>query len=163
MKPFKVFWFVVGLVVVTMLPVSSVRGQVSFPGPELLGRPTDSSVTVNVVASAAIQAYFEYGTQSGGPYTQTSPASGAANPVSAAANVPLVVVLSGLNPDTQYFYRMVYRQTSTSSWITRDEHSFHTQRPPGSTFTFTVAADSHINIVFGNASLYQTNLAEYCR
>jgi hypothetical protein len=158
MKPFKVFWFVVGLVVVTMLPVSSVRGQVSFPGPELLGRPTDSSVTVNVVASAAIQAYFEYGTQAGGAYTQTSPASGATNPVSTAANVPLVVVLSGLNPDTQYFYRMVYRQTSTSSWIARDEHSFHTQRRPGGSFTFTVAADSHINIVFGNASLYRQTL-----
>jgi hypothetical protein len=158
MKPFKVFWFVVGLVVVTMLPVSSLRGQVSFPGPELLGRPTDSSVTVNVVPSAAIQAYFEYGTQSGGPYTQTSPASGAANPVSAAANVPLVVVLSGLNPDTQYFYRMVYRQSSTSSWITRNEYSFHTQRLLGDSFTFTVASDSHINIVFGNASLYRQTL-----
>jgi hypothetical protein len=25
----------------------------------------------------------------------------------------------------------------------RDEHTFHTQRPPGSTFTFTIASDSH--------------------
>jgi hypothetical protein len=158
MKPSRVLWFAVGLVAATMLPVSSLRGQVSFPGPELLGRPTDRSVTVNVVASAAIQAYFEYGTQAGGPYTQTSPASGAANPISAAANVPLVVPLTGLQPDTPYFYRMVYRQTGTSTWITRSEYSFHTQRPAGSTFTFTVAADSHINIVFGNPSLYRQTL-----
>ena len=163
MKPSRVPWFVVGLISVTMLPVSSVRGQVSFPGPELLGRPTDSSVTVNVVASAAIQAYFEYGTQAGGPYTQTSPASGAANPVSAAANVPLVIVLSGLSPDTQYFYRMVYRQTGTSSWVTRDEHSFHTQRLPGSSFTFTVAADSHINIVSWQRVPVSAGLTEYRR
>ncbi|MGO9640860.1 MAG: malectin domain-containing carbohydrate-binding protein [Candidatus Acidiferrales bacterium] len=150
MKPTKVLSFVTGLVVM-MLPLTSARGQVSFPGPELLGRPTDQSVTVNVVASVAIEAYFEYGTQSGSyPYQTTT--------VSSAANQPLVVVLSNLQSNTRYYYRMVYRQTGATSWITRAEHSFYTQRPPGSTFTFTVTADSHINIVFGNASLFQKTL-----
>ena len=156
MRPLKVL-SCAAVLLVALLPASNVQGQVTFPGPELLGRPTDHSVTINVVASAAIQAYFEYGTQSG-VYTQTNPASGAAGPASTAANVPLVVVLSGLSPNTQYFYKMVYRQTGTSSWITRAEHSFHTQRLPGSTFTFTVASDSHINIVFGNSSLYKQTL-----
>ena len=104
---------VAGLILLT-LSASQVQGQVSFPGPELLGRPTDHSVTINVVANAALQAYFQYGTQSG-VYTQTNPVSGAAGPVSAAANVPLVVVLSGLSPNTQYFYRMVYRQVGAST------------------------------------------------
>ena len=53
MKPFKVLLFVTGLVA-TLLSLSSAQGQVSFPGPELLGRPTEQSVTVNVVANAAI-------------------------------------------------------------------------------------------------------------
>ncbi len=157
MSPFKILKFAFASLPILLL-ASNARAQVSFPGAELLGRPTDTSVTINVVASAAIDAYFEYGTQSGGPYTQTSPAAGAAGPVSAAANAPLVVVLSGLTPNTHYFYRMIYRQTGTSSWTTRAEHSFWTQRPPGSTFAFTVAADSHINIVFGNAALYQQTL-----
>jgi hypothetical protein len=32
---------------------------------ELLGRPTDHSVTVNAIAGQAVQAYFEYGTAPG--------------------------------------------------------------------------------------------------
>lgn len=137
----------------------SAQAQVNFPGSELLGRPTDHSVTINVVPDSAIDAYFEYGAQAGGPYTQTSPASGAAGPASTAANVPLVVVLGGLNPNTQYFYRMVYRPTGGVSWTTRDEHSFFTQRPPGSTFTFTITSDSHLNNVFGTPSLFQQTLS----
>ena len=150
MKPSTVL-LLVGRLLAMLLPLSSARGQVTFPGPELLGRPEPYSITINVVANTAIQAYFEYGTQSGGPYTQTSP-------VSAAANVPLVVVLSGLSPDTQYFYRMVYSQTGAPPWTTRPEHSFHTARVPGNTYTFTVTSDSHINIVFGNPSLFQQTL-----
>ena len=64
MQASKVLSFLAGLLAMVM-SASSMRGQVSFPGPELLGRPTDHSVTINVVASAAIEAYFEYGTQSG--------------------------------------------------------------------------------------------------
>ncbi len=150
MRPFKVLSFATVLLVM-LLPASNVQGQVSFPGPELLGRPTNNSVTINVVASAAIQAYFEYGTQSGSYPYQTST-------VSSAANQPLVVVLSNLPSNTRYYYRMVYRQTGATAWTTRAEHSFYTQRPPGSTFTFTVASDSHINIVFGNSSLYKQTL-----
>ncbi len=157
MKPSKMLSFILRLLAVALLSANA-RGQVNFPGSELLGRPTDHSVTINVVADTAIDAYFEYGTQSGGPYLQTSPAAGVSGPASAAANVPLVVVLTGLSADTEYFYRMVYRPTGTSNWTTRVEHSFHTQRLPGSTFSFTVGSDSHINIVFGNPSLYQQTM-----
>ena len=91
-----------------MLPATNVQGQVSFPGPELLGRPTSNSVTVNVVASAAIEAYFQYRTQSGQYPYQTST-------VSSSPGAPLVMVLSGLQPDTRYYYRMVYRQVGAST------------------------------------------------
>ena len=157
MKPSKGLWFVAGLLA-TLCTLSTAQGQVSFPGPELLGRPTDTSIAINVVANAAIQAYFEYGTQSGGE-NQTSATSGSsASPLSAAANLPLVAVISGLGPDTEYYYYMVYRQSATSSWITRPEHSFHTARSAGDTFTFTVTSDSHINIEFGNPALFQQTL-----
>ncbi len=157
MRPSKVLLLVVGMAAI-LVPLSSVQGQVTFPGPELLGRPTDQSVTINVIASTAIQAYFEYSTQSGGE-NQTSATSGtAASPLSAAANQPLVAAISGLTPDTQYYYYMVYRQGATSSWITRPEHSFHTARSASDAFTFTVTSDSHINIEFGNPSLFQQTL-----
>ena len=140
-----------GILLIISALASNVQGQVSFPGPELLGRPTSNSATVNVVANAAIEAYFEYGTESGNYAYQTST-------VSSSAGEPLQVVLSGLESNTLYYYRMVYRQVGDSTWITRGEHSFYTQRSPGSTFTFTITSDSHVNIMLGNSSLYQTTL-----
>ena len=135
-----------------MLQQSASLGRNSW------GARTDQSVTINVVANAAIHAYFEYGTQSGGPYIQTSPAPGAAGPVSTAANVPLVVVLSGLSPNTHYFYRMVYRRTARLPGPQGPSNLSIPQGSPGDTYTFTVTSDSHINIEFGNPSLFQQTL-----
>ena len=83
----------------TVMSSATVHGQVTFTGPELLGRPTDRSVTVNVVAATAIDAYFEYGVESGVYTHQTSI-------VSATGTVPLVAVIDNLASDTRYFYRM---------------------------------------------------------
>ena len=49
-----------------------VSAQVTFTATELLGSPTDTSITVNVVPSSNGQLYFEYGTTSGVYTTQTS-------------------------------------------------------------------------------------------
>jgi hypothetical protein len=151
MKPSKVLSLMTGMIIL-MLTASNVQGQFSFTGPELLGRPTNNSVTVNVVANAAMKAYFEYGTQSGNYTGQTST-------VSSLANEPLEVIIGGLQSNTRYYYRMVYSQDGGTTWTTRDEHSFHTQRSSGSTFTFTIIADSHMNGGGGNVALYQQTLA----
>ena len=59
--------------------VENVFSQANFTAPELLARPTDHSVTVNVVADAALKAYFKYGTASGTYTDQTSIATSTAN------------------------------------------------------------------------------------
>ena len=150
MTPSRIFVTVAG-VAALMLSAPHVQGQAGFPGPELLGRPTNDSVALNIVSSMAIEAYVEYGTQPATYPFQTSA-------VSASANEPLNLLVSGLQSDTRYYYRVVYRPASGSLWTPRDEHSFQTQRAPESTFTFTITADSHVNIVFGNTSLYQRTL-----
>jgi Malectin domain/Calcineurin-like phosphoesterase len=152
MRLTKALLFVAGFCAV-LIASPRTQAQVGFPGPELLGRPEPYSITINVVANTAIQAYFQYGTTPGGE-NLTYPAAGASSPLSAVANQPLVAVISNLAADTQYYYRMIYRQSGMSSWNTRAEHSFHTARPAGEAFTFTVTADSHINIVFGNGPLF---------
>ena len=137
---------------IVSLWLSMGRAQVGFPAPELLARPTDHSVTLQVVADTALEAYAEFGTSSG-TYTKATAT------VSASANDPLALVLDSLSANTKYYYRLRYRIVgSGASFAARTEHSFHTQRPPGSTFTFTVISDSHINIVFGNTPLYQQTL-----
>ena len=123
----------------------------NFTGQELLGRPTDHSITLNVVSSSAIQAYIEYGTTSG-TYTNTTLTE------SQPANEPVVIVIDGLTADTKYYYKLVYSADAGSTWVERDEHSFRTQRPPGDTFTFDITSDSHVNILLGSASTWQQTL-----
>ena len=120
---------------------------VTLTGTELLGRPTDNSVTVNVVADTALQAYFEYGT-SPGVYT------GRTGLISATANEPLEAVMTGLEKNMRYYYRMIYSTDGGSTWIPRCEYTFHTQRTSGDEFKFTIIADSHLGWM-GSAHVYE--------
>ena len=114
-----------------------------FTASELVGRPTDHSVTINVMAGKdsggvfqALEAYFEYGTTPGTYAGSTTPAM--------FADGVIETVIDGLALDTRYHYRMRYRPSgSTAPFLARDEHAFQTQRPAGSTFTFAVQSDSH--------------------
>ena len=102
----------------------------NFIAAEILGRPTNNSVTVNVVPAAAMEIYYEYGTQSGVyPFKTASQ--------SAPAGAPLETLISGIQPNTRYYYRINYGNAAGQ------EHSFITQRGPGSTFTFDIQGDSH--------------------
>ncbi len=121
---------------------------------EILGRPTDRSVTVNVRADAALEMYFESGVSRGVYTWQTKP-------VAASANQPVEVLIDGLNPNTRYYYRMRYRTVGTSGTVDAGtEHTFHTQRLAGSTFVFAAQGDSHperTNNMF-NGELYSQTL-----
>jgi phosphodiesterase/alkaline phosphatase D-like protein len=107
----------------------------------LLGRPTDSSVTVNAVLEQSGEVMFEYGVSSGSYSNQSSV-------FAATVDEPVETILSSLAADTKYFYRMRYRLNSTSPWLNGQEHSFHTQRPRGQGFTFTIISDSHLGDTF---------------
>ena len=124
---------------------------ISFSAEELMARPTNTSITINVVPDESVSIYYEYGTSPGLYTHQTTTAT-------APAGEPYNVVISGLSPDTQYYYRMQY-QKPADVWVARSEHSFHTQRAAGQAFTFTVVADSHMSGGGGTVSLYQQTLA----
>jgi hypothetical protein len=133
--------------------ITSVKAAtiITFTGQELLGRPTDTSITVSVVPDSAASIYYEYGTSEGNYTDQTSTGS-------ATAGQPYVVTISGLSADTQYYYRMQYSTDGGSTWTARAEHSFYTQRAPGDTFTFDITSDSHVNIMLGSASEWTKTL-----
>ncbi len=107
-----------------------------FDGTIVLGRPTDSSITINVLSNEQLEAYFEYGTQSGvyADWTATS---------KIAAGVPFEDVIAYLQPNTRYYYRMRFRGSGGDEFKEGQEYTLHTQRTPGSTFTFGVQGDSH--------------------
>ena len=147
------FVFLIGL----FCSPEKTGAQVNFTGPELLCRPTGSSVTVNVVADAALEAYFVYDTVShdSGLLEEYS---GTTDLITSTADEPVKAVIDALLPNTRYFYRMVYRESGGGDWVAGEEHSFHTQRAPGSTFTFTIISDSHMNGGGGSVSAYEQTL-----
>jgi hypothetical protein len=109
----------------------------TFVGGELLTCPTATGIRVNACALLPLEAYVEYGA-SPGSYT------GQSEVLATTAGVPFSLALAGLAPDTQYYYRLLFRPIGTSEYAAGPEHAFRTQRPPGSTFIFTVQADSHM-------------------
>jgi hypothetical protein len=107
----------------------------------ILGRPTDTSITASFIAAASTEIYYAYGVAPGA-YTARTPAQ------TAAVGIPLVTLIDKLQPDTRYFYRAV------TGDVPGAEHSFHTQRAPGSSFCFTVDADPHNRDPNFNGELY---------
>lgn len=105
---------------------------------EILGRPTNSSITANILFSKQSEVYWEYGTTTGN-YTGKSATS------KASGDVPLEVELTSLTTDTKYFYRVRYRPTGTTTFLSGPEYSFHTPRSTGTSFTFAIEADPHLD------------------
>lgn len=106
----------------------------------VLGGPTASSIVMNVYsATQGGSVTVSYGTSSGN-YTRTSSAS------TLVADTALTIALSGLSSNTQYYYR-VNLMSGTNVAAQSPEYRFRTARPKGSTFTFAIQADSHLDFL----------------
>ena len=110
----------------------------------ILGRPTSNVVTVSVLCYADTEGCVAYGTQRVSLTNRTPTCS-------FKQGQPAEILLTGLHSNTRYFYQ--FRSARTNS----PEFTFHTARPPGSTFTFTVTADSHLD-EHTDPALYQRTL-----
>jgi hypothetical protein len=117
----------------------------AHPSDLILGRPTSNSVTVSVLCYEEVEGFIVYGTQSGKPMAATPKRT-------FKKGEPVEIVLSGLQPNTQYYYQVRLAQTNSAAF------AFHTTRPPGGPFPFTVTADSHLDEQT-DALLYQRTLA----
>lgn len=117
----------------------------------ILGRPTNRTITANIVMDRAGSVCIAYGKRSE-QYSDTSAV------FSAEAGVPVVVELSKLSENAMYFYRLLYRNGSTGTWSSSPQRYFRTQRARGSSFTFLIEADEHLYDKKGIRSVYQRTL-----
>ena len=108
----------------------------AFSGSLILGRPTDRSIVINALANSNCAAYFEYGTQSGIYSGQTVVTN-------LVAGQPAEIAIGSLQANTRYYYRLRYQAAGEAGFSADTEHTFMTQRAPGSTFTFCIHGDSH--------------------
>lgn len=122
-----------------------------FNGSILLGAPTASSVKASLYsADQGGTVQLDYGTASGRYDHQTT--------ATLLAGTPLTAALEGLSADTRYYYRIRFRAAGSTTATPGDEYSFHTARPAGSTFSFTIQADSHLD-ENSNPDVYRQTLA----
>ena len=102
----------------------------------VLGRPTDHSIALNVLSDREMDVRVEYRAQ-GATNSETTDVR------RCGAGVPEEIALGALKTDTQYSYRALARPPGPGEFRPETEGAFHTQRTPGSTFTFGVQGDSH--------------------
>jgi predicted phosphodiesterase len=160
--------FVVALVAASSLPPDPAHAQdkkkgtggpkhvFSGPPPEqpfdvILARPTDTAVTVSVLAYKPTEAYITYGTESGKLAEKTDTRS-------LKPGEPAEFVLKGLKPDTRHHYRLHTRTGDAKEFAANEERAFHTQRNRGSSFVFTVQSDSHLDQA-SRPAVYERTLA----
>ena len=105
---------------------------------EILGRPTNTSITVNILFTQQAMVYWEYGTTSGSYNLKTTTTT-------ATKNVPVEVDLGNLATDTKYYYRTRYSLNGSTTFLAGPEYTFHTPRSSGTAFTFAVEADPHLD------------------
>ena len=104
----------------------------AHPFDVILGRPTTNSITASVLCYNDTDGLIAYGTNSG-KLTAMTPKQ------AFHKGEPAEITLTGLQPDTTYFYQVRFPQSAGP------EFTFHTARPPGSPFVFTIIADSHLD------------------
>ena len=109
----------------------------------VLGAPTTNSIVMKLFsADQRGSVSVSYGTSPGSYSNITSPIALIPGGITTVFNI------GNLTPDAQYYYRVNFTPSAgqfSGQTTQTPEYKFHTARPPGSTFVFTVQADSHLD------------------
>ena len=117
----------------------------SHPLDVILGRPTTRSIVASVMSATD---------QEGDVWFRPSDDPRGVQSVRARfpAGKAVEIKLTGLKPDTGYVYEVRFGNRKAA------DGSFHTARPAGSSFVFTITADSHLDS-HTDPAIYQRTLA----
>jgi hypothetical protein len=116
--------------------VPPVVNSKPFPGNAILGRPAADSVTLNLLSPVDTDFYLEYGKKPGKYDVHTGVAT-------LQKDMPSEVTISALDKDARYYYRICHKVSGEADFSGGPEAAIHTQRAPGSAFTFCIQGDSH--------------------
>lgn len=122
----------------------------------LLGRPTDTSITVSVQFKNNVSFYIKYGLNQRVYKDSTIVYNN-------LANRPDEIDLGGLIPNSRYYYIIKYKNIGSNNYLQSTEYKFHTQRAKGSSFRFTLESDEHLYDKKGIKSLYEICLANQAK
>jgi len=108
-----------------------------FPGTVVLGRPTNTSITLSLLSNSSINKLTLSVSKAGSGVLSTSKSI-----YELHKNKTLEVDINGLLPNTLYMYTLSFVQGIRNH--TCPSHRFRTQRSKGSSFLFSIIADSHL-------------------
>jgi len=122
-----------------------------FPGTIILSRPTGNEITFSILSNSDIPQLYIAAESQEAPPTQTGA-------FALAAGVPSTITLSGLAPNSYYYYTAV--MNVEGNYVCSTMHGFQTPRYPGSSFKFSIMADSHLGSGFlCNEERYKQSLS----
>jgi hypothetical protein len=123
------------------LPLATGKAESLLGGVPLLGRPTASSITVNIAAGEQpVICHITY-REAGLNEKEGSLKSG---DYRIDADSTAEITLTSLKPDTRYDYRIHLRRQDSDESIVGAADSFNTQRLQAGEFSFALLSDSHI-------------------
>lgn len=102
----------------------------------VLGTPTNISITASIILEKDAEGYIEYSTESGKYKSKTAV-------FKADNSEPFEISITGLLPNSQYYYRLNYRKAGEKNYTSMAESWFATQKNPSASFSFGVQGDSH--------------------
>ena len=123
-----------------------------FNGNIVLGSATGASIRLKLYSpDQSGSVWLSYGTTSGSASKQSAPASLLAGQV-------LDLSLDALDADASYAYQLNFQIAGASQSSASGPYTFHTARPAGASFSFTIQADSHLD-ENSSLALYRNTLS----
>ncbi len=117
----------------------------------VLGRPTDQSVSANIVFQSNMDYFLEYGENEFSLIHKI--------PVKrATSGIPELIELNDLPANQYTYYRIQYKSITATNFQSSELYRFHTQRSKDDDFVFAIEADEHLYDKKGIPSLYQITL-----
>lgn len=122
------------------MPTPAFRTEIpNHPLSLILGRPTRDSVTLSVLLHTGNRE----GQVAFGKMSDTTLRTTPWQPI--VKGQPVMIPIGPLEPDTAYRYELRSRVPGSGTPESMSSGTFHTARPAGQPFTFTVQADPHLD------------------
>ena len=133
-------------------PGTPATATTPFNGNIVLGSPTSTSIKLKLYSPDQTGTlWLSYGTSPGNTNKQGAPAK-------LMAGQALDLSLDALSADSSYSYQVNFQAAGASQASTSGPYNFHTARADGSSFSFTIQADSHLD-ENSSLALYRRTLA----
>lgn len=122
------------------MPTPAFKTEVpAHPFDLILCRPTDRAITLSVLAYDELEGYVTFGSDPAALSVRTDLRT-------FRKGEPAEVVLGPLQPGTRYHYQFHSRPPGGGGFAATERAAFTTARSRGSTFIFTIQADSHLDL-----------------